>query len=94
MFDSLARANYIFVTDGRIIKNYILVYLFPEIGNKIRKILHNCWIKIYHPVMTVANLLDPFYLGKDLSIDGMMIISNFIHQYYPHTMNIIWEQLL
>jgi hypothetical protein len=44
--------------------------------------------------MAVANLLDPFYLGKDLPTDGMMIISDFIHQYYPHTANIIWEQLL
>jgi hypothetical protein len=44
--------------------------------------------------MAVANLLDPYYLGKDLPNNNMMMISRFIHQYYPNTTDIIWEQLL
>ena len=72
----------------------MLVYIFSEVGIKIQRILRDRWTKIYQPVMAIANLLDPYYLGKDLSSDGMKIVSEFIYQYYPHTANIIWEQLL
>src|SRR5271154_70241 len=72
----------------------MLVYIFSEVGIKIQRILRDRWTKIYQLVMAIANLLDPYYLGKDLSSDGMKIVSEFIYQYYPHTANIIWEQLL
>ena len=73
--------------------NFILEYILSSVGNEIKNILKIRWKKIYHPVMSVAHLLDPKFCGKTLSTNSMTIIEQFIWKYYLHNATIIWEQL-
>src|SRR3954451_7246924 len=66
--------NYLLILD------YNLEYIFPAVGNKIKDILKSQWEKIYHPVMSVARLLDSQYYEQKLSANSMSIISQFIQQ--------------
>jgi hypothetical protein len=66
----------------------------PEICDNILDILSQRWSKMYHPVIEVAYLLDPQFIGRNLEADGMSIISDFIVQYYPNKAEIIYTQIL
>jgi len=59
-----------------LIHNIILgIQLLPtEICDNILDILSQRWSKMYHPVMKVAYLLDPQFIGRNLDADGMTII--------------------
>ena len=49
---------------------------------------------MYHPVMEVAYLLDPKFVGCNLEEDGMLIISDFLEQYYLDDAEEIYTQIL
>ncbi|CAG8856328.1 15510_t:CDS:1, partial [Gigaspora margarita] len=52
------------------------------------------WVKIYHPVMEVANFLNPKIAGNGLPNTYMTTISNFISKYYTHCSSTIWQQII
>ena len=49
---------------------------------------------MYHPVMSVAHLLDPQYYGRKLSTNSTSIISQFIQDYYSSNADVVWQQLI
>ena len=49
---------------------------------------------MYHPVLEIAYLLDPKFVGWNLEADGMSIISDFLEQYYSDKAEIIYTQIL
>lgn len=75
------------------------IYFKLEIRNlhasvELNTIIKKRWEKMYHPVMEVAYLLDPKFVGRFLPPSSIMIVSEFISKYYPSNSAIIWNQLV
>ncbi|CAG8725298.1 8978_t:CDS:1, partial [Scutellospora calospora] len=50
--------------------------------------------KLYHPIIEIANFLNPKITGYGLPNNFMTIISTFISKYYSYNSSIIWQQII